>query len=124
MRTQPTDEHSTLPQSVLLPVDPIGRIKLGLTAVFLLFCVIAGFSGGWPPPGVALGIGLKIFLAIIFEMCIAIIPLAVLEICDAIAISDWVRRFHDRVFKHIGVIIFILVLSGLVGMFAGFMSWW
>ena len=119
MREDTTHQHS-----VFLPVDAIGRIRLGLTAAFLLFCVVAGFSGGWPPPGVAPGLGPKIFLAIIFEMCIAIVPLSVLEICWAIAMPDWVRRFHDRAFKHIGLIMFVLVLFGLLGMFAGFMGWW
>ncbi len=108
----------------LFPRTFLGRLQLAAESLFVL-------GGGiylvfnWPPVGVAAqGLWVDIFLAIVFEMMVAVIPLACLGLWWAMATPEWIRTFLKRAFHHVGIVVFVLVMFGLLGMIAGTLGWW
>jgi hypothetical protein len=111
-------------------VDPLfprsfrGRLQHGAQSILFLCVAIYGVFH-WPPVGiVARGIWTDLFLALIFEMMVATLPMGLLGLWWAIATPEWIRTLSNRVFEHVGIVLLALVDLGLCGMVAGALGWW
>ena len=88
-----------------------------------LQAAIAVWNGGWPPPNARPGFATKVFLFIISELMMAAVLLAGIELCWAISMPDWVRRFHEKAFRRAGLIVFGFVLFGFLSILAAALGW-
>ncbi len=79
---------------------------------------IGVWNGGWPPPNARPGFATKVFLVIVSELMMAAILLSAIELCWAISMPDWVRRFQATAFRRAGVLVFGFVLLGLFSILA------
>jgi hypothetical protein len=108
----------------LFPTSLAGRLRLAVESVFFL-CVGAYSVFNWPPVGVvAQGVWVDIFLALVFELMLAMIPLGLLGLLWAVAMPEWIRTTLKRISGHADVVIFVFVGLGLLGMIAGALGWW
>ena len=108
----------------LFPRTFLGRVRLAVESLFF-FCVAIYSVSHWPPvPVAAQGVGADVFLAIVFELMIAMIPVALLGLWWAVATPEWIRTFLERVSHHAAIVVSLLVCFGLLGMVAGALGWW
>jgi hypothetical protein len=108
----------------LFPTSFRGRLQLGLESLFFV-CVGAYSVFHWPPVGVvAQGVWVDVFLAVVFEIMLVMIPLGLLGLWWVIATPDWIRTTLKRVSNHATVVVLGLVGLGLLGMVAGALGWW
>ena len=108
----------------LFPRTFFGRLQLAGESLFLM-CVGVYSLFNWPPAGVVRqGLWTDIFLVLLLEIMIAMIPFAFLGLCWAIAAPEWIRTFLMRAFHHVNVFVCLFVLFGLLGMIAGVLGWW
>ena len=108
----------------LFPRTFVGRLRLAAESLFLL-CVGAYAVLNWPPVAVAAqGVWADIFLAIVFEMMVAIIPAGILGLWWAVATPEWIRRMVKQASDHALIPVLALIALGLLGMIAAALGWW
>ena len=106
-----------------LPRTVHARAKLAMESTFCL-CVAAYAVFHWPPDGVkAKGLWADVFLAILLEMMIAVIPLSVLSLWWCASMPTWIEDLIRRASHHVDLAAGCFFLLGLFTMIAAMLGW-